>query len=182
MGLLRALKVVLANSLRGPRASFLESQLLPGVSTILDIGCSDLYFTDRLRGLGYEVVPTDLEPRQDGIERCDIMDTGYDDGAFDAVVALEVVEHVPDPVKALHELRRVARRQLIISVPNEPWFSFWRFMTWETGHFWAIAWPGVHHHLGRPDVERTVVLGRYRYFIWNDLDRDGDASRSSRPA
>lgn len=168
--MLRALKVLLANSLRGPRASFLERHVVDGARTVLDIGCNDLYFSNRLKALGYDVTSADLEPLAEEVVQCDVMDTGFDDQQFDVVIALEIVEHVPDPVKALHELRRIARRQLIISLPNEPWFSFWRFMTWETGHLWCVAWPAVHHHLGKPDVEATVVLGRYRYFIY-DLER-----------
>jgi SAM-dependent methyltransferase len=44
-------------------------------------------------------------------------------GAFDLVLAIEVLEHVPDPPAALRELRRVAARDLVLSVPREP---IWR--------------------------------------------------------
>ncbi len=167
MKMRKVVKTLLANLARGPRAELLERVILTGDRSVLDVGCRDLYFTDRLRSRGYAVVPADLEPSHEGIQRLDIQQMAFEDGAFDIVLALEVLEHVGDPVRAMKELRRVAKRQLIVSVPNEPWFSFWRFNTWEREHLWAVAWPALHYHLGKPDIERTLVLGRYRFFVWN---------------
>jgi ubiquinone/menaquinone biosynthesis C-methylase UbiE len=42
--------------------------------------------------------------------------------SFDLVVCLEVLEHLPDPVRALRELRRVTRAGCLLSVPHEPFF------------------------------------------------------------
>lgn len=42
--------------------------------------------------------------------------------SIDLVLCLEVLEHLPEPAKAVAELRRVAKRWIIISVPNEPFF------------------------------------------------------------
>ena len=42
---------------------------------------------------------------------------------FDYVILLEVLEHIEDYRRALSELFRVARRGVIVSVPNEP---LWR--------------------------------------------------------
>lgn len=47
----------------------------------------------------------------------------FADDTFDLVLAIEVLEHVPDPVAALDELTRVARSHLVLSVPREP---IWR--------------------------------------------------------
>ena len=44
-------------------------------------------------------------------------------GAFDLVLAIEVLEHIPDPDAALGELARVCAGTLIASVPFEP---IWR--------------------------------------------------------
>lgn len=51
------------------------------------------------------------------------MDLQFEDGAFDTVVCMEVLEHIPGEgmMTALQELRRVAKKQLIVSVPfDEP--------------------------------------------------------------
>jgi SAM-dependent methyltransferase len=42
--------------------------------------------------------------------------------SYDLVVCLEVLEHLPDPDRALAELRRVTRRACLLSVPHEPFF------------------------------------------------------------
>jgi SAM-dependent methyltransferase len=57
----------------------------------------------------------------DSILRFDasIVDLPFDDDHFDVVTCMEVLEHVPDDVfhPGLAELRRVCRRQLVMSVP-----------------------------------------------------------------
>lgn len=42
----------------------------------------------------------------------------FADGEFDTVMAIEVLEHIPEWDKVLLEMLRVARRQVLISVPN----------------------------------------------------------------
>lgn len=43
----------------------------------------------------------------------------FEDDTFDLVLAIEVLEHVPYPELALAELSRVARRDIVVSVPRE---------------------------------------------------------------
>jgi len=43
-------------------------------------------------------------------------------GSFDAVLCLEVLEHLEDPAAAVRELLRVARKAVVLSVPYEPYF------------------------------------------------------------
>lgn len=42
----------------------------------------------------------------------------FADGAFDSALCLEVLEHIEEPRAFLREVKRVAPRQLIVSVPN----------------------------------------------------------------
>jgi ubiquinone/menaquinone biosynthesis C-methylase UbiE len=53
----------------------------------------------------------------------DIYRLPYADESFDLVLCLEVLEHLSEPERALAELCRVARRDLVVSVPSEPWWS-----------------------------------------------------------
>jgi SAM-dependent methyltransferase len=46
----------------------------------------------------------------------------FDDDGFDLVLSLEVLEHLDSPAAALRELGRVARRDVVLSVPYEPYF------------------------------------------------------------
>ena len=53
----------------------------------------------------------------------------FDDDQFDVVVAAEVLEHLPDPVRGLQEMVRVTRRHLVLSVPREPIFRSCNLLT-----------------------------------------------------
>ena len=60
-----------------------------------------------------------------GIERLTVRQADaarlpFEDGAFDVVTLLEVLEHIPTPAPALGEAVRVARRALLISAPSKP--------------------------------------------------------------
>jgi len=47
-----------------------------------------------------------------------------EDNSFECLILLEVLEHLTDYEKALLELFRVSNKYVIISVPNEPLWSF----------------------------------------------------------
>lgn len=46
----------------------------------------------------------------------------FDDGSFDLVLCLEVLEHLERPDAALAELARVGSADVVVSVPYEPYF------------------------------------------------------------
>ncbi len=50
----------------------------------------------------------------------DIARLPFPDATFDLVLAIEVLEHVPDPEAAVRELGRLATGSLVLSVPREP--------------------------------------------------------------
>lgn len=54
--------------------------------------------------------------------------------SFDLVLAIEVLEHVPQPLRLLREARRLSRRYAIFSVPSEP---LWRVLNMARGRYWA---------------------------------------------
>jgi 2-polyprenyl-3-methyl-5-hydroxy-6-metoxy-1,4-benzoquinol methylase len=53
-------------------------------------------------------------------------------GQFDLVAAIETLEHVESPELTLAEMRRVARRHLLVSVPREP---LWRALNLARGAY-----------------------------------------------
>jgi ubiquinone/menaquinone biosynthesis C-methylase UbiE len=62
----------------------------------------------------------------------DIAHLPFADKSFDLVMAIEVLEHVPDPAAALREVSRVARSQVLLSVPREP---IWRIANLARGKY-----------------------------------------------
>lgn len=54
------------------------------------------------------------------VQQADATQLPYAAGAFDVVTLLEVLEHIPQPVNALTEAVRVARRYVLISAPSNP--------------------------------------------------------------
>lgn len=54
-----------------------------------------------------QYVAADLFPADDTIQRVDVTDIQFEDGAFDVVICNHVLEHVPDDRAAMRELRRV---------------------------------------------------------------------------
>jgi ubiquinone/menaquinone biosynthesis C-methylase UbiE len=52
----------------------------------------------------------------------------FTEDSFDVIMCCEVLEHLEDPERALSELKRVGRKHFILSVPNEPWFSWANFI------------------------------------------------------
>ena len=79
----------------------------------------------------------------------------FDSNSFDLVVICEVLEHLPDPRAALKEVARVARRDVILSVPREP---VWRLLNVARGAYWRALGntPGHLQHWGRQDFVRFV--------------------------
>ncbi len=51
-----------------------------------------------------------------------IYDLDFEPGRFDIVLCAEVLEHVEEPDRALASLLGLRPKQLIVTVPHEPWF------------------------------------------------------------
>lgn len=97
---------------------------LPGdVHSVLDAGCGNGVLTNLLQGMdvrvGLDMSLTALQWLQAPGLQGDVAALPFPDGAFDAVITTEVIEHLPVDLYArgLDELARTARRYVIVSVP-----------------------------------------------------------------
>ncbi len=93
--------------------------------SVLDVGCSGGGYVEALAAKGYRAWGLDLLAEANwrqgagrGYATGDACALPFRAGAFDTVVAFEVLEHVPDPGLALAEFHRVGRRNLVLSVPD----------------------------------------------------------------
>ena len=74
----------------------LAQAALPEGGRVLEVGAGCGALALRLRGAGFDVVPTDLEPPHDWIHRLDLDHPEWSDetrGPFDLVVCIETLEH-----------------------------------------------------------------------------------------
>jgi 2-polyprenyl-3-methyl-5-hydroxy-6-metoxy-1,4-benzoquinol methylase len=99
---------------------------------VLEIGCGLGAFANYLAEAGATVVAADfspaavayasrlLAPRGGTAVVADVQDLPFEDGAFDLVISLDTLEHVPRPSVGLAELVRVTRPggRLVITTPN----------------------------------------------------------------
>jgi SAM-dependent methyltransferase len=75
--------------------------------------------------------------------------------SFDAVLCLEVLEHLEDPAAAVRELLRVARKAVVLSVPYEPYFRVGNLLR---GKY--LSELGNH-----PEHIQHWNMGRFRSFL-----------------
>ncbi len=94
-----------------------------GTSTILDVGCGDGRITNRLAS-SYKVIGVDTSQAALKYVKTKTVIGSADnlpfrDQSFDLVLAAELLEHLPQAAyeRTLKELKRVARKWILISVP-----------------------------------------------------------------
>src|SRR5215218_5534820 len=169
--------------------------LPPGTHRVLDVGCAFGYGTAALKGRG------DTPPWVVGIERdpghielagrcypwlpllrADALALPFEDRSVDAVVMLDIVEHIADPAAILAEARRVLRPGgcLVVSVPHKgPMTRLDPNNVYEALQRRWPSWPpldtydesasGTHHHFTVAEVRRLLGPG----FIVDRVARTG---------
>ncbi|WP_245265080.1 class I SAM-dependent methyltransferase [Mesorhizobium opportunistum] len=125
------------------------SNLVTKVSpaTIHEVGCGEGYWVMRWLGQAIDARGTDFSTQVIGMAKEDADGRGMDPDRFevrsiyevmperdsaDLVVCCEVMEHLEEPQKALQALQRIARSDLILSVPREP---LWRMLNLARGKY-----------------------------------------------
>jgi len=107
---------------------------------LLDVGCGDGDFLHRMHKLGWSATGIDFDAKAienakimygDGLTflNTDLSGARFPDNSFDAVTLSHVIEHVPDPVALLAEVRRVLKAggRLVITTPNIRSFGHEKF-------------------------------------------------------
>jgi len=116
-------------------AATLGKMALPPDTRALDAGCGAggnlALLASRFEAVGVDEDPEAVAAA--GPRACvgSVLDLPFEDGAFDLVCCLDVLEHVPDDVAALHELRRVGST-LLVTAPAFP--GLWSAHDAASGH------------------------------------------------
>jgi len=98
-------------------------RLVPkGYHSVLDAGARDGYYSLQLTQYFDSVTSLDLSKPQVEHERItcvagDLTRLPYPDNSFDVVFCTEVLEHIPALEEAVREIKRVAKRCILIGVP-----------------------------------------------------------------
>jgi len=111
-----------------------EAAVSVAPASVLDVGCGEGVVTERLAKLLAPAAVLGVDADQAHLSRewqrrsapnlsfatGSAYELPFADGSFDVVCAIEVLEHLERPRAALSEMRRVAARALLLSVPDEP--------------------------------------------------------------
>jgi len=133
---------------------------------VLEVGCGNGTVAERLRP-GHALVAVDVTlasaceaGRRAGCVAAvaALPELPFCDRAFDTVVCAHTLEHVPDLFRAAAELRRVARRVIVV-VPRQ---RYYRYTVDYHLHFFPSAAPLLHLFGGHADLidgDWVVVAG-----------------------
>jgi 2-polyprenyl-3-methyl-5-hydroxy-6-metoxy-1,4-benzoquinol methylase len=137
------------------------------LATVLEVGCGEGEVLERMIGTfpAARVAGIDLHDERllaEWAERGlpakvgDINAIDAADGEYDLVLAIEVLEHVPEPERALREIARVCRGQVVLSVPREP---IWRIGNMARGRYLRQLGdtPGHVNHWSAGSFRRLVA-------------------------
>jgi SAM-dependent methyltransferase len=161
-------------------------------AVVVEIGCGEGHVTARLgqRFPGASLVGLDLPDDQLRAQWAavqipmmfgDVNSLPFADQSIDLVVALEVLEHVPAPARALAELARVCRGSAILSVPREP---IWRVGNMARGRYLGALGntPGHVNHWSKRSFRRFVATEFDVLSVWAPPPWTMARARPRRPA
>lgn len=150
--------------------------------SVLEVGCGEgialRHLSERMPGVRFTGLELDAPALERGRASCpaatllrgDACALPFADGSFDLVVCLEVLEHLPEPDRALREARRVSRLGCLLSVPHEPYFRLGNVARGRNLLRLGNPSDHLHHWRARAFVEfcarELAVRGRATAFPW----------------
>jgi len=111
------------------------------IQTILDAGCGEGLIMKKIYSKTSDFKIDGLDISSQSIDMAKKLLPGHNffvgnigkmpfaDNSYDLIMALEVLEHLLEPPLALKEIKRIAKKYCLISVPWEPYFSLANFLS-----------------------------------------------------
>jgi glycosyltransferase involved in cell wall biosynthesis/SAM-dependent methyltransferase len=135
---------------------------------VLDLGCGAGYWTKILRDrhgaclgadFGAEFLRKARQVHQVPVVRCDFHALPFPESTFDAVYADNVLEHSPDPARALFEIHRILGRRGLLAAALPPDARGPRYPV--SDHFWKTD---------RADLERRLFEAGFSRIRVEEMD------------
>ncbi len=149
-------------------------RLIPTGGRLLDVGCGSGDILAMASELGIEVTGVEFAPeavaharesRGLDVRQGTLEEAGFGAGSFDVVTLWHVLEHVPDPVGTLREVRRVLKPggHVVVQVPN-----YGSIQSRVFGDRWyALDVPRHLHHFTPRTLRRAFGAAG---LVWESLD------------
>lgn len=152
--------------------------------TVLDVGCGEGFVLKKIKTSGAKAKLEGIEYLDEAIKlgrkinpdikirKGSIYNLPYKDNSFDLVICTEVLEHLEDPFQGLIELVRVSKKNIIVSVPNEPFFMLANFIRGKNLSRWGNDIEHINHwtFLGIKSFLRNSnlkIVGQQFPFPWS---------------
>ena len=149
--------------------------------TVLDVGCGTGYITSIMsQELDSTVIGCDMDSNRISFARgnfgqeviiADITHLPFKDNSFDAVVASEIIEHIHSTDAALNEIKRLAKKYVVITVPNEPYFRIANFLRGKNITRFGNPTDHVNHYNKKSlkqllDIHFPAIKVKTNAFFW----------------
>jgi 2-polyprenyl-3-methyl-5-hydroxy-6-metoxy-1,4-benzoquinol methylase len=116
----------LKHYIHNQRRELIIQQVTNKGGTVLDVGCGDGFFLEKLRnGIGIDLSKTRIQRAKTRTKNpvlvCSAENLPFKDDAFDFVIISEVLEHLITPDLCLYEVSRLLKPEgkAVISIPND---------------------------------------------------------------
>jgi SAM-dependent methyltransferase len=173
------------------RENWLKNTLknLPNNTSILDAGAGELQYKKYCSHLKYTSQDFgQYDGKGDGIGLqtglwdqtkidliCDIINIPVDSSSFDSIMCIEVLEHLPDPAKAIEEFSRIIKDNGLLII-TAPFCSFTHFAPYHYSTGFSKYY--YEHHLKKNNFEIIEITpnGNYFEFLAQEMRRLNSAA------
>jgi SAM-dependent methyltransferase len=156
--------------------------------SVLEIGVGNGLVRDHLKRLGIDIITLDIDQRLHPDLIGSVLDIPVPDDAFDTVACFQVLEHLPfeDFLSAAHELARVSRKHVLLSLPDVqrvftvhgrvPWFGYFQVMLpiprlkniehqFDGEHYWEIGKAGYSVGRIKRELDKAGLILEHTYRV-----------------